>query len=52
MEFLLDKGADPDLAPELGVDVNAANTDSRTALNAARALRYGTVVRFLVLKDA
>ena len=38
------------LAAELGVDVNAANTDGRTALDAAKALRYDTVVKFLVEK--
>ena len=32
------------LAVELGVDVNAANTDGRTALDAAKALKYETVV--------
>lgn len=36
------------LAAELGVDVNAANTDGRTALDAAQALKYDTVVTFLV----
>lgn len=36
------------LAVELGVDVNAANTDGRTALDAARALKFETVVKFLV----
>jgi ankyrin repeat protein len=40
------------LAAELGVDVNAANTDGRTALDAAKALRYDSVVKFLVEKDA
>jgi ankyrin len=40
------------LAVELGVDVNAANTDGRTALDAAKALRYETVVKFLVEKGA
>ena len=40
------------LAVELGVDVNAANTDGRTALDAARTLRYDAVVRFLVEKGA
>jgi ankyrin repeat protein len=38
------------LAVDLGVDVNAANTDGRTALDAAKALRYETVVRFLAEK--
>jgi ankyrin repeat protein len=37
---------------ELGVDVNAANTDGRTALDAAKSLRYDTVVKFLVEKGA
>jgi ankyrin repeat protein len=36
------------LATELGVDVNAANTDGRTALDAARAQKHETVVRFLI----
>jgi ankyrin repeat protein len=36
------------LAVELGVDVNAANTDGRTAVDAAKALKYDTVVKFLV----
>jgi uncharacterized protein len=40
------------LAVELGVDVNAANTDGRTALDAAKSLRYGSVVEFLVAKGA
>ena len=40
------------LAAELGVDVNAANTDGRTALDAAKALKYETVVKFLVEKHA
>jgi ankyrin len=40
------------LAAELGVDVNAANTDGRTALDAATALKYETVVKFLVEKGA
>ena len=38
------------LAAELGVEVNAANTDGRTALDAATALKYETVVKFLVEK--
>jgi ankyrin repeat protein len=33
---------------ELGIDVNAANLDGRTALDAAKASKYDTVVRFLV----
>ena len=36
------------LAVELGVDVNAANTDGRTALDAARALKFERVAEFLV----
>jgi len=40
------------LAFELGADVNAANTDGRTALDAAKALRYDSVVQFLVQKGA
>ena len=40
------------LAIELGVDVNAVNTDGRTALDAAKAMRYETVVKFLVEKSA
>jgi ankyrin repeat protein len=40
------------VAVELGVDVNAATADGRTALDAATALRYHTVVKFLVEKGA
>jgi ankyrin repeat protein len=40
------------LVAELGVDLNAANTDGRTALDAAKDLRYGTVVKFLAEKGA
>jgi uncharacterized protein len=40
------------LAVELGVDVNARNTDGRTALDAARALKYEPVVKFLVERGA
>jgi ankyrin repeat protein len=40
------------LALELGVDVNAANTDGRTALDAARALKNDAVVRLLLEKGA
>jgi ankyrin repeat protein len=36
------------LAAELGVDINAANADGRTALDAAKALKYDTVVKLLV----
>ena len=35
------------LAVSLGVDVNAANTDGRTALDGAIALKYESVVAFL-----
>jgi ankyrin repeat protein len=40
------------LAVEHGADVNAANTDGRTALAAAKTLGYETVVRYLVEKGA
>src|SRR5579883_102888 len=40
------------LAVELGADVNVANTDGRTALDGARALRYQTVADFLIGKGA
>jgi ankyrin repeat protein len=40
------------LSVDLGIDVNAANTDGRTALDAARALKYETVARFLVEQGA
>jgi ankyrin repeat protein len=36
------------LAAEQGVDLNAANTDGRTALDAARALKYERVVQYLI----
>ena len=36
------------LAIELGVDVNASNTDGRTALDIARASKLEPVVKFLV----
>jgi ankyrin repeat protein len=35
-------------AVELGVDVNTANTDGRTALDAAKNAKYESVVTFLV----
>jgi uncharacterized protein len=38
------------LAVQLGVDVNATSTDGRTALDAAKTLKYSTVVKFLVEK--
>jgi ankyrin repeat protein len=40
------------LAIELGVDVNVANTDRRTALDAANTLKFESVVKFLVEKGA
>jgi len=38
------------LAAELGIDINAANTDGRTALDAAKAAEYESVIEFLVEK--
>ncbi len=38
------------LAAELGVDIHAASTDGRTALDAAKALRYESVIEFLAGK--
>ena len=35
------------MAAEHGVDVNAVSTDGRTALDAAEAMKYPTVVKFL-----
>ena len=40
------------LAVELGVDPNTVNTDGRTALDAARALKYEGVVSLLVARGA
>jgi ankyrin repeat protein len=40
------------LAVESGIDVNAANTDGRTALDGVKAQGYDAVVRFLVEKGA
>ncbi len=40
------------VAVELGADLNAANSDGRTALDAAQALKYESVVRYLVDKGA
>jgi len=40
------------LVVDSGVDVNAASSDGRTALDAARALRYDSVVQFLTEKGA
>jgi ankyrin repeat protein len=36
------------LAVELGVDINAANTDGRTALDIARPQKLASVTQFLV----
>ena len=41
-----------ELAVGLGVDVNAANTDGRTALDAAKTLKYERLVRLLLEKGA
>ena len=40
------------IAAERGVDVNGANTDGNTALHAAAARGYDTVVKYLVEKGA
>ena len=40
------------LAVELGADVNRANDDGRTALDAARGLKYESVEKFLTEKGA
>ncbi len=40
------------VAVELGVDVNAANTDGRTALDSAKTLKFDSVVAFLMEKGA
>ena len=40
------------LAVELGIDVNAANTDGRTALDSARTLKFESLVKFLTEKGA
>jgi ankyrin repeat protein len=40
------------LLVDLGVDVNAANTDGRTALDGARTLRFESVVSYLQQKGA
>ena len=37
---------------DLGVDLNAANTDGRNALDGARSLGYQSVIKFLVEKGA
>jgi hypothetical protein len=40
------------LALDWGVDINAANTDGRTALDGARLLKFDKVVQFLTEKGA
>jgi ankyrin repeat protein len=40
------------LAVELGVDINAANTDGRTALDGARVSRFESLVKFLTENGA
>jgi len=40
------------IAVGLGVDVNASNADGRTALDAARSLRFQSVIDFLVANGA
>ena len=40
------------IAVESGSDVNVANTDGRTALDAARGLRYDSVIQYLESKGA
>jgi ankyrin repeat protein len=40
------------LAAEQGIDLNATNTDGRTALDAARALKFERVAKFLADRGA
>ena len=40
------------LAADQGVDLNARNTDGRTALDAARALKFESVAGFLTERGA
>src|SRR6185295_7436403 len=40
------------LAAELGADLNLLNTDGRSALDAAKGLKFESVVDFLVAKGA
>jgi ankyrin repeat protein len=40
------------LCVELGIDINVANTNGRTALDAAKQLRFESVVKFLTEKGA
>jgi len=37
---------------ELGIDVNAANTDGRTALDGAKNLKFESVIAYLTDKGA
>ena len=40
------------IAADQGVDINAVNSDGRTALDAARALKFESVVKFLTSRGA
>jgi ankyrin len=40
------------MVADLGVDLNAANTDGRTALDAAQSLKYQSIVAFLTERGA
>lgn len=40
------------IAADLGVDLNARNTDGRTALDAARALKFDRVSALLIERGA
>jgi ankyrin repeat protein len=40
------------LALELGADINAVNTDGRTALDAAKTLKFDSVVAYMTEKGA
>jgi ankyrin repeat protein len=40
------------LLVELGIDVNAVNTDGRTALDAAKILKFDSVMAYLTEKGA
>jgi ankyrin repeat protein len=40
------------IVTDLGIDVNAANSDGRTALDAARTLKFDSVIKFLEGKGA
>ena len=41
-----------ELAGQGGLDLNVANTDGRTALDAAKGLKYDSVINFLTEKGA